>query len=62
MDLDDSTVKLGPGDVMIQRGTNHAWVNRGTKPAHIAFILIDAVPLGIGHPVLRGTKVGPART
>ena len=51
MDLDDSTVRLKAGDVMIQRGTNHAWVNRGNAPARLAFVLIDAVPLGIGHPV-----------
>ena len=57
MDLDDSTVTLRAGDVLIQRGTNHAWVNRGTQPARVAFILIDAAPLGIGHPVVRGTKV-----
>jgi quercetin dioxygenase-like cupin family protein len=61
MDLDNSTVKLSAGDVLIQRGTNHAWVNRSAKPARIAFILIDAVPLGIGQPVLRGAKVGPGR-
>jgi quercetin dioxygenase-like cupin family protein len=53
MDMDDSTVKLKAGDVVIQRGTNHAWVNRGTEPARIAFILIDAEPLGIGHPIVR---------
>ncbi len=58
MDLDDSTLKLSAGDVMVQRGTNHAWVNRGTQPARIAFILIDAQPLGIGHPVVRGAKAG----
>ena len=39
--LDDSEVVLGPGDVLVQRGTNHAWSNRGTIPAKIAFILID---------------------
>lgn len=39
--LDDSEVVLGPGDVLVQRGTNHAWSNRGTSPAKIAFILID---------------------
>jgi mannose-6-phosphate isomerase-like protein (cupin superfamily) len=53
MDMDDSTVKLKAGDVVIQRGTNHSWVNRGSVPARIAFILIDAKPLGIGHPILR---------
>jgi quercetin dioxygenase-like cupin family protein len=60
MDLDDSTVKLSAGDVMVQRGTNHAWVNRSGKPARVAFVLVDAVPLGIGHPVVRGAKVGPS--
>lgn len=39
--LDDSEVVLGPGDVLVQRGTNHAWSNRGTTPTKIAFILID---------------------
>lgn len=58
MDLDDSTVKLSAGDVLIQRGTNHAWVNRGTETARVAFVLIDAQPLGIGHPVVRGNKLG----
>jgi quercetin dioxygenase-like cupin family protein len=58
MDLDDSTVKLRAGDVLVQRGTNHAWVNRGTEPARIAFVLIDAEPLGIWHPVQRGTSAG----
>ena len=60
MDLDDSSVRLKAGDVLVQRGTNHAWVNRGTAPARIAFVLIDAQPLGIGHPVVRGEKVRPA--
>jgi quercetin dioxygenase-like cupin family protein len=52
MDLDGSTVHLRAGDVMVQRGTNHAWVNRGSAPARLAFVLIDAKPLGIGHPVV----------
>ncbi len=53
MDMDDSTVALTAGDVMVQRGTNHAWANRSTEPARAAFILIDAKPLGIGHAVPR---------
>ena len=53
MEMDDSTVKLKTGDVVIQRGTNHSWVNRGSETARIAFVLIDAKPLGIGHPRLR---------
>ena len=52
MDMDASTVKLHQGDVMVQRGTNHAWVNRSDQKARVAFVLIDAEPLGIGHPVL----------
>jgi len=52
MVMDDSTVKLRAGDTMIQRGTNHAWFNRGTENARVAFVLVDAEPLGIGHPRL----------
>jgi quercetin dioxygenase-like cupin family protein len=57
MDLDDSTTKLKAGDVVIQRGTNHAWVNRSAAPARIAFILIDGKPLGIGSPITGTTTV-----
>jgi hypothetical protein len=31
---------LGPGDVLIQRGTNHAWSNKSGKPAKVAFVLV----------------------
>ena len=41
--LDDSEVHLKAGDVLVQRGTNHAWSNRGTETCYIAFILVDAV-------------------
>jgi quercetin dioxygenase-like cupin family protein len=51
MDMDDSTVKLKAGDIMVQRGTNHAWFNRSSSRARVAFVLIDAEPLGIGKPV-----------
>lgn len=40
--LDDTDVHLKAGDVVVQRGTNHAWVNRGNQPCQVAFILIDA--------------------
>ena len=39
--LDDTEVHLRAGDVVVQQGTNHAWVNKGDKPCRIAFILID---------------------
>ena len=44
MELDDSTVKMKAGDVLIQRGTNHGWVNRSDAPARIAVMLTDAQP------------------
>jgi len=56
MDMDSSTVKLKQGDIMIQRGTNHAWANRSTARARVAFVLIDAKPLGIGHPITGTTS------
>ena len=43
--VDEEEVHLTAGDVVIQRGTNHAWANRGTKHCRIAFVLIDAKPL-----------------
>jgi len=52
MDMDDSTVKLKAGDILVQRGTNHAWANRSGKNARVAFVLVDGKPLGIGNPVL----------
>jgi hypothetical protein len=38
--MDTEETVLRAGDVMIQRGTNHAWANRSGKPARIAFVLI----------------------
>jgi len=39
--MDEGEVKLNPGDICIQRGTNHAWSNRGDVPARLVFILLD---------------------
>ena len=50
MELDDSTVHCKTGDVLVQRGTNHRWRNRSDAPARVAFVLLDARPLGIGNP------------
>jgi mannose-6-phosphate isomerase-like protein (cupin superfamily) len=44
--MDEGEVLLKAGDVLIQRGTNHAWSNRSDAPAYLAFVLIDAEPLG----------------
>ncbi len=40
--LDEQETVMRQGDIMIQRGTAHAWANRSERPARIAFILIDA--------------------
>ena len=42
--LDDDETLMKAGDVLIQRGTGHAWSNRSDKPCRMAFILIDAEP------------------
>ncbi|MEN9748470.1 MAG: hypothetical protein RLZZ603_1162 [Actinomycetota bacterium] len=39
--LDDSEVTLQAGDVVVQRGTSHAWANRTNEIARMAFILVD---------------------
>ncbi len=43
--LDDDETLMRPGDVLIQRGTYHAWSNRSDKICRMLFILIDAEPL-----------------
>jgi quercetin dioxygenase-like cupin family protein len=52
MELDDTVVHLRTGDVLVQRGTIHNWVNRGTQPCVIAFILVDAKPVEVDGKVL----------
>ena len=45
MQLDDgAAVKMVAGDVMVQRGTNHGWLNRGATPCRLAVVLIDGKP------------------
>lgn len=52
MELDDTTVHLKAGDVLVQRGTIHNWVNRGAEPCVIAFALIAAKSVAAGGKVL----------
>ena len=52
MEIYDTVVHLKAGDVLVQRGTIHNWVNRGTEPCVIAFVLIDAKPVEVGGKVL----------
>ncbi len=42
--MEDGETKLSVNDVLIQRGTNHAWSNRSGKPALMLFVLIGAKP------------------
>jgi len=42
MRLDEEEIHLKEGDVLVQQGTNHAWINRSSKTCRVAFILIDA--------------------
>lgn len=43
--MDEGETLLRQGDVLVQRGTNHAWSNRTSEPAVLAFVLIDARPV-----------------
>ena len=52
--LDEGEVALKQGDVVIQRGTSHAWSNRSGKPVRMMYVLID----GDFAPELE-TKFGP---
>jgi quercetin dioxygenase-like cupin family protein len=52
MDLDGTVVHLKAGDVMVQRGTIHNWINKGTEPCQIAFILVGAKPVTAGGKTL----------
>jgi len=44
MVMEEGSVHLKAGDCIVQRGTNHAWVNRSGKPCLLAAVLIDAKP------------------
>ena len=52
MEFENSVVQLKAGDVLVQRGTIHNWVNRGTTPCVMAFVLIDAKPVEVDGKVL----------
>jgi len=52
MELDDSSVHLKAGDVMVQRGTIHNWINRGTEPCVLTVVLIDAKSVEAGGKTL----------
>jgi quercetin dioxygenase-like cupin family protein len=45
MEMDGTFVHLRQGDVLVQRGTIHNWINRGTRPCVMAFVLVAAKPV-----------------
>lgn len=52
MELDGETVTLNAGDVLVQRGTVHNWINRGPDVCMMAFVLVAAKPVTIeGQPL-----------
>ena len=53
MELDgDEVVHFKAGDVLVQRGAIHNWVNNGSEPCVIAFVLIDAKPVAVDGKTL----------
>jgi quercetin dioxygenase-like cupin family protein len=55
MQIDGAEVHLKAGDVLVQRATIHNWVNRGSEPCVIAFVLIAAQPAAIDGKALHAT-------
>ncbi|MFK8251820.1 cupin domain-containing protein [Ancylobacter terrae] len=55
MELDEGVIHLKQGDVLVQRGTMHNWVNRGTEACVIAFVLLASKPLVIASGMLKPT-------
>jgi mannose-6-phosphate isomerase-like protein (cupin superfamily) len=58
--LDKGETLLRPGDVFVQRGTNHSWSVRSSEPCVIAVVLVDAKP-ALSAKKKPATKKKPAR-
>ncbi|MEA2987813.1 MAG: hypothetical protein QOG83_524, partial [Alphaproteobacteria bacterium] len=54
--MDGTMVHLKAGDVLVQRGTIHNWINRGTEPCVVAFVLVAARPAQRAGKVLGATN------
>jgi len=52
LQLDIGAVHLRAGDVLVQQATLHDWVNRGTEPCRIAFVLVPTKPVARDGRVL----------
>jgi mannose-6-phosphate isomerase-like protein (cupin superfamily) len=40
--IDDREIELGPGDTIVQGGTNHTWINRWKEPCLLLFVVVTA--------------------
>jgi quercetin dioxygenase-like cupin family protein len=56
MEMDGTMVHLKQGDVLVQRGTIHNWINRGSVPCIVAFVLVAAKPVERGGRLLTATN------
>jgi quercetin dioxygenase-like cupin family protein len=56
MEMDGTMVHLKAGDVLVQRGTIHNWINRGTEPCVVAFVLVSAKPVARAGKLLTATN------
>ena len=52
MEMDGAMIHLKAGDVLVQRGTIHNWINRGKEACIIAFVLVSAKPVTVGGKTL----------
>ena len=43
--MEEGETLLKPGDVLVQRGTNHSWSVRGNEPCIVAAVLVSADPV-----------------
>jgi hypothetical protein len=50
--LDEKSVSLKAGDVLVQRGGMHTWLNKGAVPAVMAAVLIDATPVEVAGKIM----------
>ncbi|MDB5411507.1 MAG: hypothetical protein JWL84_6419 [Rhodospirillales bacterium] len=56
LELDDGSVtRVRAGEIVVQRGTIHAWVNNTSEWCRIAFVLIDAAPVMVAGKTLEPT-------
>ena len=56
MEMDGTMVHLKQGDVLVQRGTIHNWINRGSEPCVVAFVLVAAKPVARAGKLLTATN------